>query len=138
KDSKGWRDHNVLEFAQNDADRLTVEAGGAKLVLEKLAPEKEAPKPVGDAKWKIVESSGDAPKTSDVLDVAMVNGAVQSLASLKAVDSADDKKPAEPGLDKPWLKVTARAAGKEYAALVEGQPTTPPTSRPPTARPSIR
>jgi hypothetical protein len=117
REPKAWRDHTVLEFTQIDADKLTVDAGGGqKLVLEKVPAEKD--KPGSETKWKIGSSTGDGPKTSDALDVSMVNGALQSLATLKAVDFADDKNPDSTGLAKPWLTVTAHAAGKDYTLLI--------------------
>jgi hypothetical protein len=113
KDSKGWRDHNILEFSQNDCDRLTVDAGSTKLVLDKIPA--EGGQPAGaPVKWKIAESVGDGPKVVEQLDGPMVTGAVQALASLKASDFADDKKPEELGLSKPWLTVTARVLGKDF------------------------
>jgi hypothetical protein len=118
REPKGFRDHNVVEFAQVDCDKLTVDAGGAKLVVEKIPAEKD--KPGAETKWKIAESTADGPKTSEALDQAMVNGAIQSLATLKAVDFADEKKPEETGLAKPWLTLTAHAGGKDYGLMLGG------------------
>jgi hypothetical protein len=91
KDPKGFRDHTIFDFAAQDVDKLTIESGGNKLVLEKQAADKDA-KPGDVAKWKIAESTGNGPKTSDALDDTQVNGAIQSLATLHASDFADDKK----------------------------------------------
>jgi hypothetical protein len=118
RDAKGWRDHLIFEFPAADAEKLLIEGGGAKLALEKVAPEAGAPAG-GEAKWKIAESSGDAPKTSDALDTAMVNGAVQAMATLRAADFAEDKKPEDLGLAAPGVKVTATAkGGKTYQLLI--------------------
>jgi hypothetical protein len=117
KDSKGWRDHIVMEFAANDADKLTVDGGGAQLVLEKLPAEKDA-KPGEPAKWKIDNATGGAPKTSDALDLAMVNGAIQALSSLHATDFADDKGPTDTALGTPSVKLTVDVKGKPYVLSV--------------------
>ncbi len=121
RDAKDWRNHNVIEFSSADGDKLTVEANGQKLVLEKSAPpedkDKKDPTP-SDMAWKIVESTGAGPKTSDALDQAQANGAVQALSSLRATDFADGKTPAETGLDQPTLTVTVKAKGKDYSLIV--------------------
>jgi hypothetical protein len=117
KDAKAWRDHIIFEFAANEADKLTVEGGGSTLSLSKIvdAEKKDAKAPnANDAKWKIDSASGDAPKTSGALDVAMVNSAVQALSTLRAADFADDKKPADVGMNAPPLKLTVQAAGKPH------------------------
>ena len=59
------------------------------LALEKLPADKDKP---NDAKWKIVESTGAAPRASDALDEQQANLAVQGMASLHASDFADDMK----------------------------------------------
>jgi len=115
RDAKGWRDHSVFEFAAVDGDKLSIEGAGGKLAVEKLPPEKDAK---GDAKWTVTEATGDAPKTSDALDLGQVNGAVQAFSTLKAADFADDKKPEDVGLAKPALTLTASAKGKSYTLLI--------------------
>jgi hypothetical protein len=117
RDTKAWRDKTILEFPFAEASKLTVDAAGGKLTLEKLPPEKDA-KPGEPARWKIVESTGDAPKTSEQLDAQQVNGAIMSLASLKAADFAEDKKPEETGVDHPQVTVTVTAAGKARTLAV--------------------
>ncbi|HZS39818.1 MAG TPA: DUF4340 domain-containing protein [Polyangia bacterium] len=117
RDTKGWRDKSIFDFPFADADKLTVEAGASKLALEKLPAEKDA-KPGEPAKWKIAEASGDAPKTSEALDLAQVNGVVQSLSALKAGDFAEDKKPEETGLEHPWLTLTVTVKGKAHTLFV--------------------
>ena len=116
REAKAWRDHVIFEFAATDGDKLTVDAGSSKLSLEKLT-EKDTR---GEAKWKILEATGDAPKTSDALDGSQVNQAVQAFATLRCNDFTDDKKPADTGLAKPWLTLTAGAKGKSYTLLVGG------------------
>ena len=119
KDAKAWRDHVIFEFASNDADKLVVEGGGAKLALSKAAPPpKDDKKPAAEASWKIDGATGDAPRTTAALDLSTVTGTMQALSSLRAADFADDKKPAEVGLDKPSLTVTASAKGKSYKLLI--------------------
>jgi Domain of unknown function (DUF4340) len=87
----GWRDHAIFELAPADIGKLTVEAPGSKLVLEKEAGGADKDKP-NDAKWKIVETTGTGPKTSADLDMMQVNAGVQGLSNLHAADFADDKK----------------------------------------------
>jgi hypothetical protein len=115
KDAKGWRDHAVFELAANDIDKLTVESGGSKLALSKVV-EKDA-KP-GETKWKIDSATGDAPKLDGALDAALVNGATQTLSTLRAADFADDKKPDQVGLAAPVLTVAFEAKGKPYKLAV--------------------
>ncbi len=117
KEPKAWRDHTIFEFAANDADKLTVEGGGAKLALSKLPADKDAKPPV-ENKWKVDESTGGAPKSADALDLPMVTGTVQALSTLRAGDFADDKQPDETQLASPSLKLTVGAKGKSYQRSV--------------------
>ena len=116
REAKEWRNHNVIEFSSSDGDKLTVESSGQKLALEKgaVAPGDEAKPPT----WKIVESTGAGPKTSDALDQSQVTGALQALSTLRATDFADNKTLGDTGLDKPTLTVTASAKGKSHSLLV--------------------
>jgi hypothetical protein len=87
----GWRDHAIFALTAADVGKLTVEDASGKLVLEREAGgDKDKP---NDAKWKIVETTGTAPKTSADLDMAQVNAVVQGAANLHASDFADGKKP---------------------------------------------
>lgn len=114
REPKGWREHAVFQgVTANDVEKLSIESAGHKLVLEKGAAEGDKP-----AEWKIAEATGDAPKTANALDAPMVTQAVQALASLRAADFADDKKPEELGLDKPAITITATAKGQTYTLLV--------------------
>jgi hypothetical protein len=89
----GWRDHTIFELTAADVGKLTVEDASGKLVLEREAGgDKDKP---NDAKWKIVATTGTAPKTSADLDMAQVNAVVQGAANLHASDFADGKKPDE-------------------------------------------
>src|SRR5205814_8972036 len=88
REPKAWRDHVVFEFAATDADKLTVEAGAQKLVLQKPPAEKD--KPVIDAAWKIVESVDSGPKTTDALDSVQATGALATPAGLRATAFAED------------------------------------------------
>ena len=87
----GWRDHAIFELRAADVDKLTVEAPGQKLVLEKAGgADKDKP---SDAKWKIVESTGDGAEDVGRRSTrAQVNAVVQGLSNLHAADFADDKK----------------------------------------------
>jgi hypothetical protein len=115
KDPKGWRDHTMFDLAAQDVDKLSVEGAGSKLVLEKVAV-KDA-KPGDAAKWKIAEATGGAPKTSDVLDEAQVNGAIQALSTLHAADFAEDKKK-EDVVGKPVLTVTLGLKGTPHTLII--------------------
>lgn len=109
----GWRDHAIFELTAADIDKLTVEAPGGKLVLTKEAGgDKDKP---NDAKWKIVETTGTAPKTSADLDMTQVNAVVQGISNLHATDFADDKKVDEV---KGKLAITVDAKGKPHTLWV--------------------
>jgi hypothetical protein len=118
KEPKAWRDHTIFDLAGQDVDKLTVEGAGSKLVLEKAAA-KDA-KPGEAAKWKIAESTGTGPKTSDVLDEAQVNGAIQALSTLHAGDFVDDKKKEDVAV-KPQLTVTIAIKGAAHTLFVGEQ-----------------
>jgi hypothetical protein len=120
REPSGWRDHTVFDFPAADADKLTVETGGQKLVLEKEAAAKDA-KPGDQPKWKVASSEGAGPKTTDALDQAQATGAVQALASLHAADFADDKKPEEVKGAAGALTVTAEVKGKPHTLYVGGE-----------------
>ena len=112
----GWRDHAIFELTASDIDKLTVAAPDGKLVVSKEAGgDKDK---ANDAKWKIVETSGTAPKTSADLDMTQVNAVVQGISSLHASDFADDKKVDE---EKGKLSITVDAKGKEHTLWVGGE-----------------
>jgi len=113
RDSSGWRDHVVFELAQNDVTQVTVESGGAKLALTRDGDGKGA-----DTKWKVTESTGDAPKTVAELDLGLVNGAVQTVSALRAFGFADDKKPDDVGLGKPSITISLAAKDKKATLLI--------------------
>jgi Domain of unknown function (DUF4340) len=106
----GWRDHAIFEFPAADADKLTVEGAGSKLVLQKES---------GD-KWKIVESTGATPKKPEELDGAQVTAAVQGLSNLHATDFADDKKVDDVKGKGAALTVSATAKGATHTLFVGG------------------
>ncbi len=109
----GWRDHAVFELTAADVGKLTVEDAGGKLLLARVAGgDKDKP---NDAKWKIVETSGTAPKTSADLDMAQVNAVVQGAANLHASDFADGKKPDDA---KGKLTLTLTVKDKPHALWV--------------------
>jgi len=109
----GWRDHAIFDLTANDINKLTVEDGPSKLVLEREAGgDKDKP---NDAKWKIVETTGTAPKTSADLDMTQVNAAVQGLSNLHASDFADDKKVDD---EKGKLTITMTAKDKPHTLWV--------------------
>ena len=112
----GWRDHAIFELAAADIDKLTVENPTGKLVLTREAGgDKDK---ANDAKWKIVETTGTAPKTSADLDMTQVNAAVTGLSNLHATDFADDKKVDEV---KGKLALTVEAKGKPHTLWVGGE-----------------
>jgi hypothetical protein len=110
----GWRDHAVFELTTGDIDKLTVEGAGSKLVLQKEAGGDKT----AEAKWKIVESTGTAPKKAEELDVTQVNATVQGLANLHAADFADDKKVDD--VKGKGVIVTVTAKDKPHALYVGG------------------
>lgn len=119
KDPKGWRDHTIFDLAAPDVDKLTVESAGSKLLLEKQAAAKDA-KPTDGARWKVAESTGSGPKSSDVLDDAQVNGAIQALSTLHAADFVDEKKKDEIA-GKPMLTVTLTVKGAAHSLFIGEQ-----------------
>lgn len=103
KDNKSWREHAVFDLKADDAEKVTLSAGGNKVVLERLpAPAAEGNKPAAhsiyEAKWKIVEGQVKTLKPGVELDHALVNRMVQGLATLRAGEFLDQAKPEEVGL----------------------------------------
>ena len=90
KEPKAWRDHAIFDFPSADASKLTVEAGADKLVVEKEKSDKDK---TGEPKWKVAESAGAAPKTTDALDQTQVNATINGMSNLHAADFADGQKP---------------------------------------------
>ncbi|HEX4459121.1 MAG TPA: DUF4340 domain-containing protein, partial [Polyangia bacterium] len=113
-----WRDHTIFDFAAADVDKLTVESPGQKLVLEKLPGEV---KPGADAQWKIVESTGAAPKAGEALDPHQPTATVQGLATLHAADFADDKKKDDVIGKGEAMTFTAMAKGQAHTLYVGEQ-----------------
>jgi hypothetical protein len=111
----GWRDHAIFALTAADIDKLTVEAPGGKLVLQREGGDKDKP---NDAKWKIVETSGTAPKTSADLDMTQANAVVQGLSNLHASDFADGKKVDEV---KGKLALTVDVKGTPHTLWVGGE-----------------
>jgi hypothetical protein len=91
KEPSGWRDHTIFDFVAADADKLTVEGAGGKLVVSRVASDKDH-KPGETGRWKIDEATGGAPKSAGELDEAQVNGAIQAMSTLHASEFADGKK----------------------------------------------
>lgn len=120
RDAKSWRDHTMLDFNKDDVSRLTVEAGGQKLVLDKVAAaadDKPKPgEPPQETRWKVVEATVKV----DPLDDGVANNLVMSLSTLKAADFDDGAKPADAGLQAPRFRVTATVHGQPMALLVGG------------------
>jgi len=116
----GWRDHAIFELAAADADKLSVEAPGAKLVLEK-EPGAEKDKPGAEAKWKIVESVGAAPKTAAELDLQQANATVQGLSNLHAADFADDKTVEDVKGKGAGITVSVTAKGTPHTLFIGGE-----------------
>jgi hypothetical protein len=112
----GWRDHTIFDLAGADVDKVTVESPGSKLVLQKEPADKEKP---SDTRWKIVESTGAAPKTVADLDQSQVNAAVSGVSNLHATDFADDKKVDDVKGKGPSLTVTAK--DKSHTLWVGGE-----------------
>lgn len=103
KDGKSWREHAIFDLKADDAQKVTLSAGGSKVVLERLPPpaaegNKPAATAIFDAKWKVAEGEIKTLKPGVELDNALVNRMVQGLASLRAADFLDAAKPEELGL----------------------------------------
>lgn len=126
KEPASWRDHTILSFAATDVDKLTIDsASGSHLVVERQAEGK---------KWKVSEQKGEGPKDTEALDAELAQSVVAALGTVKANDFADGKKPAEVGLDKPVLTLTATTKtgapklligatiGDDTFAMVDGKP----------------
>ncbi|MCU1279758.1 MAG: hypothetical protein JWM53_3304 [bacterium] len=116
-----WRDHAIFELTAADVDKLAVEAAGSKLVLQKEAGpdnDKGKDKP-NDARWKIVETTGAAPKTAADLDMTQVNAVVSGLSNLHASDFADDKKIDDVKGKGPSVSLTAK--DKTHTLWVGGE-----------------
>lgn len=119
KDTKNWRDHTVLSFGRDDTDRLAVEAGAQKVVLEKLPPPADAAKDndkaaATEAKWKVVESTVKV----DPLDDAAVSSMVTALSSLSASDFDDSGNLADAGLAPPRARITITNKGTALTLLL--------------------
>ncbi|MEO6951307.1 MAG: DUF4340 domain-containing protein [Polyangia bacterium] len=111
KPPKDWRDHSIFTFSPGLVDKLTVESPEGKLTLDKTTVDKKV-------EWKVLESSGDAPKAGDVLDQSQPVTVANALASLRANDFADDKDPKSAGLEPPALTVTLVESGKTFALQI--------------------
>jgi hypothetical protein len=122
KEPKDWRDHTIFSFPVGDATRLSVEASGSKLVVERDASKGDkvdaGKTTTNAAQWKVAEATGTAPKALAQLDQAQIQGAVSALANLRANDFADEKKVEEVGLDKPILTLTATTPSGQHRLLI--------------------
>jgi len=103
KDGKSWREHAIFDLKADDAQKVTLSAGGSKVVLERLPPaaadgNKPAAAAIFEAKWKVVEGQVSTLRPGVELDHALVNRMVQGVASLRATDFLDAAKPEELGL----------------------------------------
>jgi hypothetical protein len=121
REPRAWRDHTIFEFPAADVEQLTVEAPGQKLVLKKEAEEAKDKPPADTGQWKIVETSGAAPKTQADLDVTQVNATVSGVASLKAGDFVDDKKRADVEGKGEALSVRVLVKGTTHTLFVGGE-----------------
>jgi len=113
----GWRDHTVFEIPGAEVDKLTVEGAGSKLVLQKEAGG-AGDKPT-EARWKVVESTGAAPKKAEELDQMQVNATVQGVANLHASDFADDQRVDD--VKGKGVTVTVTAKDKSHTLWVGGE-----------------
>jgi hypothetical protein len=115
RDSKGWRDHSIFDFPVADVEKLTVQSGSDKLVLEKLPGDKDKP---NETKWKIAEATGSAPKTSDALDEQQATQVAQGLANLHAADFVEDKKKDDAFQKSAGVTVIATVKGQAHTLFV--------------------
>jgi hypothetical protein len=103
KEGKAWREHAIFDLKADDAQKVTLQGGGEKVVLERIpAPAAEGNKPAAnsifEAKWKVTEGQVRTLKPGVELDSALVNRLIQGLASLRAGDFLDNAKPEDPAL----------------------------------------
>ena len=120
KPSKDWREHLVAPVVVADVDKLSVSVpGGSSVVLVREPSEQPtdgSKKPPVAAAWKVITSTGDAPKAGDApgdaVDATQPTTVLQAMQALRATDFVDDPKPTELGLEPPTMIVTATAKDK--------------------------
>ncbi len=103
KAPKEWREHTIVDGDAKDVDKLSVEVpGGSRIELER-----------DDKSWKLVSSSGDAPKASDALDTSLPSTVCAGLSALRAIDFAEGKAAKDAGLQPPQLILTVEGKSKK-------------------------
>jgi len=108
RELKNWRRRTIIEFKQEDARKLEVQSGEARVVLAR-ADEK--------APWKVESSTTPIEK----LDEAAVSNLLSTLYALSAFDFADGLPLDKAGLDKPSARITATLkSGPPITLLVGG------------------
>lgn len=125
KPLKDWREHLVAPLQIADVSKLSVSTpGGSSVVLEVDTATPPAadgqPKKPPVTGWKVVASTGDAPKAGDALDGSQPGTVLQALQSLRAADFVDEAKPKEMGLEPPTLVVTATTKEGEVGVEIGG------------------
>ena len=113
KETKNWRDHEVMTFKRDEVEKVELEAAGGKVVCKREASEAGKPD-----KWTILESPVKIEKPDDSVPA----GIMSTLMSLRAFDFADGVKPEESGLDKPTATATAYLKGGATKKVMVGKP----------------
>ena len=111
KGPKEWRDHAVLDVSPGLVDRLTVESADGKVTLDKMTVDKKV-------EWKLLDSTGIAPRAGDALDQSQPATVANALASLRANDFADDKDAKSAGLETPSVTVTLSEGKKDHVLQI--------------------
>ncbi len=92
RDLKGWRDKKILKFEDKDAVEVRVKNDNGNFVFERE----------GEKDWKGQKDGKPIPD----FKMSKVDDLLRAYKSLNASDFADDKTPAELGLDDPAATVT--------------------------------
>ena len=112
KETKSWRDHEVITFKRDDVEKVELETAAGKVVCKREPGEKGKPD-----KWTILE----APVKIEKPDDAVPAGIMSTMMSLRAFDFADGAKPEESGLDRPAATATTYLKGGATKKVLVGK-----------------
>jgi hypothetical protein len=112
KETKNWRDHEVITFKRDEVEKVELETAAGKVVCKRDAGESGKPD-----KWTILESPVKIEKPDDSVPA----GVMSTMMSLRAFDFADGVKPEESGLDKPAATATAYLKGGAVKKVLVGK-----------------
>jgi hypothetical protein len=112
KETKNWRDHEVMTFKRDEVEKVELDTPAGKVVCKRDAGEQGKPD-----KWTILES----PTKIDKPDDSVPAGIMSTMMSLRAFDFADGVKPEDSGLDKPAATATAYLKGGAAKKILVGK-----------------